>query len=105
MEHSQITHIKYTRVTDLGGGSVGDITERYIIPTSVPYSTIKAIDVSDLTEEQREDVQALWTQYREYYENALASLFDFETWAEHSAGKTIDVKWRTFRTDNVEILD
>jgi hypothetical protein len=105
MKQNKITHIKYTRATNLGGGESGDITERYIIPTFIPQDNIKAIDVTSLSEEERDELQKLWNDYQSYYQNAVASLFDFDTWVEHSTGKSVEAKWRTFKKENTEILD
>jgi len=105
MKQNEITHIKYKRATSLGGGEQGEVTERYIIPTFIPQDNIKAIDVTTLTEEERDEFQQLWADYQSYYQTAVAALFDFETWVEHSTGKTVSAKWRTFKKDNTEILD
>lgn len=105
MKQNQILHIEYTRATNLGGGEEGDVTERYIIPTFIPQENIKALDVTDLTEPERAKVQTLWEQYQEYYRAAAATLFDFETWVEHTTTETVTTKWRTFKKENTKILD
>lgn len=107
MKATELTHIQYEKATDLGGGRKGEITERYVIPTFVPQPNIKALDVTDLSEEERDELQELYAEYAEYYTNAVRSLFSFEDWVTHTRGEDAkpDVKWRTFKMENVKVLD
>lgn len=105
MKANEIAHIEYRRSTDLGGGEVGEVTERWIIPTFIPTTNIKALDVSELSEEEQQKFAALWSQYQQYYREAAKTLFDFETWVEHTTDEKVDVKWRTFKSDNITLLD
>ena len=104
MKQGEIAHIEYTRSTDIGG-TKGETTERYILPTFVPGSNIKAIDVTDLTVEQRKELETLWEEYQQYYELAVLNIFNFSDWLSHSSIKTAPQKWRTFKFHNVKILD
>ena len=105
MKANEVVHFNYTRSTN-AGGSKGEITERYVIPTFVPtISNIRALDVTDLSEDQRAALLALWNQYQEYYQTAVSLIFDFETWIEHSTNEQVEVKWRTFKPDNIDLLD
>lgn len=105
MKTGELVHIEYTKATDLGSGNKGEVTERYVIPSFVPHPNIKAIDVTDLTEEEREEIAALYMEYVEYYKQAASTLFSFEDWVDHSKQKNVRPKWRTFREDNVTVLD
>lgn len=107
MKSTKLTHILYEKATDLGGRR-GEVTERYIIPTFVPQSNIKALDVTDLPEEKQKEMQAAYVEYTEYYKQAASTLFTFEDWLAHTRYdeklKTA-LKWRTFKLENVKVLD
>ncbi len=107
MKSNELTHIQYEKATDLGSGSKGEITERYVIPTFVPQPNMKALDVTELTEAEREEMAALFSEYSEYYKQQAKNIFTFEDWLSHTRGDDTDVeiKWRTFRMANVEVLD
>lgn len=106
MKKPELLHIEYEKATNLGSGSKGEITERYVIPTYTPPPNMKAIDVTDLTEEERTAALALYNDYQEYYATAMKALFSYEDWISHTQGGVDNtVKWRTFRMDNVTILD
>jgi hypothetical protein len=79
-----------------------ELTTRRIIPTFVPRQTIKSIDVSDLSPEDRASMLALYDEYTKYYEAFLDNAFNFETWAEHAKGIHISPKWRAFRLANIK---
>lgn len=109
MKANEITHIQYKKATDLGNGNKGEITERYVIPTFVPHPNIKAIDVTDLSKEDQNQLKELYSEYTEYYRRAAMTIFSFEDWLSHTqdGGEDVSkkVKWRTFKMDNVEVLD
>ena len=104
MKHNTIAHIEYTRSTDIGGVK-GDTTERFIIPTYIPPQNIKALDVTQLNEDQRDELLTQWEEYQEYYSNQLQTLFSFNDWLEHTSNATTNVKWRAFKPENIEELD
>jgi len=107
MRTNEITRIRYTRATSIGEGEVGDVTERDIIPTFIPLTNIKAIDVTGFPREAQEDVAALLREYTEYYRQRAEAIFNFEDWLEHTRGPGAEVKplnWRTFKLENIEIL-
>lgn len=85
----------------------GELTERTIIPTTVPISNIKALDVTHLTEEQRATLARQHMEYRDYVRSLLSTVFKFEDWLEHTnqLDKNIEIKWRTFKPEQTEILD
>lgn len=107
MKENRVNHIEYERTTNLGGGTKGEHSERWIIPTFIPKANIKALDVSHLDEEQREAMVELWAEYQNYYRAAVDALFDFETWVEHSTNENIDenIKWRTFNPEKITLLE
>lgn len=82
--------------------SKNEVTQRQIIPTSVPKTVMKAIDVSELSVGEQLEMKALYKEYAAYYANYMDNAFNFETWCEHSKGKTISPKWRAFRLDNIK---
>ena len=82
--------------------SKNELTQRTIIPTFVPRQTIKSIDVSDLTPDQRLELQALYREYAKYYDDFIINAFNFETWVEHTKGQTISPKWRAFILANIK---
>lgn len=102
METNNITHIEYEKTT---GDRKGEITKRFVVPTYVPGNNMKAIDVTDLSEEEREEVVELHTEYVEYYKQAVANLFTFEGWLDHTRDNHPNLKWRTFCMENVKDLD
>lgn len=108
MNRNKPTRIRYTRTTSLGGGNVGDVTERVIIPTNVPSPLIKALDVTGFTKEARENVSKLLQEYSEYYAQQLRTIFNFEDWLVHTRGPHASVDplvWRTFVNNEVEVLE
>ena len=107
MKANTLTHIKYKKATNHGGGRQGEITERYVIPTFVPQANMKAIDVTDLSDEEREELREMYEEYTEYYRQAVQALFSFEDWVSHTRGEDAkpSPKWRTFKLENVEVLD
>ena len=105
LKEREITNIRYTKVNeDSGTLDRFETTDRTIIPTSVPKTNIKAVDVTDLSETDQIELQSLLTEYTEYVRDHLKSAYSFEDWASHSKSIHIDVKWRTFKVQNTEIL-
>ena len=95
-----LAHFEYTKVTD------GTVSERYVIPTSVPSSNTRMIgvDVTDCNEEARSEIATLMEEYNKYREDAIKRLFSFEDWITHTTGMSelpFEVKWRSFYTDLV----
>ena len=105
MKANQVQRIKYTKATSIGGEK-GEITERYIVPTFVPSPNIKAIDVSDLDADSRQNMADMLEDYANYHRQAMKNIPTFENWLEQSQGVVMDdIKWRTFKMDNVELLE
>ena len=108
MNHKVLTQhkavdIKYTKMVG-GSGELNRLNEsdRTIIPTILPTSTVKALDVTGLS---KDDVAVLETRLKEYsdYYNAVANtIFSFDDWLELTYHQT-GVKWRTFHQDGIDI--
>lgn len=98
MKELELTHIEYVKED-------GNSTDRFIIPTALPTSNIKAIDVTPLTEEDRARVGVLYKEYREYVQQSLDRLFKFEDWIEHTRNETVEVNWRTFKPSQMTEIE
>ena len=85
--------------------STGEITDRVIIPVSPVQPNVKAIDVTDMTQDERAGMVDLFDGYQEYVDNCIKQIFSFENYISHTTGEDVDVKWRTFRGDHLEITD
>lgn len=82
-----------------------ETSERVIIPTYIPQPNIKALDVTELTEDRREDVLEMVQEYSDYVAQQQKTIFSFEDWLEHSKQiDSTDVKWRTFKLDGLKIV-
>lgn len=106
MKTGQILQVRYEKATDLGSGNVGEVTERVIVPTTIPGENIKALDVTDLSANNRQQIKNLYEEYQEYYKQQISTIFNFEDWMTHT-GHDRDVeniKWRTFRKQNLEVI-
>lgn len=86
----------------------GNLSDRTIIPTFVPRTNIKAIDVSDLNEEERVVMLQQLLDYQEYVAAVTKTIFSFDNWRDHTKpdNETADIspKWRTFKIDKIEVL-
>lgn len=97
----QLTENKITSIV-YESKSKGEISSRVIVPTSVPADFVRAIDVSDLQPQEREEMAQLYAEYREYREEFMSRLFNFETWVEHTKNKSVTPKWRAFKLDGLK---
>lgn len=106
MKSSKLTHIQYKKATNIGGEK-GELTERYVIPTFVPMPNMKALDVTNLSDEEQKELETAYGEYTLYYKLAASKIFTFEDWLTHSRGEdtTPELKWRTFKLDNMTVLD
>ena len=78
--------------------------ERVVISTYVPapkHANVKAIDVTDLPEDQQEATLEAWNEYQDYLEQQRKTLFAFEDFVQHTGRDLPDVKWRTFKPENI----
>lgn len=102
MSKIELTKVRYTRKGE------SESTNRVIIPTFVPLPNMKALDVTDLSPEEQQDMESLYQEYSEYYTAGAKTLFSFEDWLSHTQGEAAlseNLKWRTFVLENTEILD
>lgn len=97
---NQLTKIRY--VKDPDGKAEG--TTRYIIPTYLPNSNVRAVDVTDLSVSDREKMVELLDEYKSYVKDRKKTIFSFEVWAEH-CGHSITPKWRNFASDQLTNLN
>lgn len=79
----------------------GETTTRSIIPTALPTDLIRAIDVTELSPDDRNDLAALYVEYQEYVDTFMSSMFNFDTWIEHTYNKPITPKWRSFKSSGL----
>lgn len=98
LNESTLTSVRYTK-------SDGEVTTRVIIPTFVPrpkHQNVKALDVTDLSEEERAMMEQAVREYNEYLDAQRKTLFTFEEFVDHTRQTTVDPKWRTFKPDQLE---
>lgn len=82
-----------------------EVTERVIIPTRLPRpQNIKALDVTALSDEERKSLEAAWEAYGDYISIAMRALFTFENFCDHTSIEIPEVKWRTFKSSQLEEL-
>lgn len=94
-EH-QLTTIVYE------GQASKETTARVIIPVQVPHDYIRAVDVSDLSPQDRLKMQELLTEYGEYRARIAKQAFSFEDYVEQVRGEVVEPKWRTFKLANIK---
>lgn len=84
--------------------AIHEVTDRVIIPTRVPKpeTNVKALDVTSLNIKEREQLEEAWGEYREYIANQMRTLFTFEDFIEHTSKPISSLKWRTFKSNNIQ---
>jgi len=97
LKSHKIQQIKYTKDN-------GEVTERYVIPTFVPKPNVKAIDVTQLDEDTRNQLLSLLVEYNNYVAAQTNTIFGFEEWVEHTKLLYVEPTWRTFKINNTEVL-
>ncbi len=104
ISYHKITKITSDKKTDI---SAGEYTHRVIIPTYVPQPknmNVKGIDVTDLTETEASELLGIWQEYQTYLNNQRKTLFAFDEFIEHVGGTSSEIKWRTFKPAQLEVL-
>jgi hypothetical protein len=96
LNENQITTIVYENKNKL------ETSARAIIPTSIPATVVRAIDVEELSEVDRVKMNELYSEYRGYTKQFVANMFSFENWVEHTKGVVIEPKWRAFKVENIK---
>lgn len=96
-------NIKYTKIVG-GSGQLNRLNEsdRTIIPTILPVSTVKALDVTGLSEDEIATFEKQLKEYSEYHNAVVNTIFSFDDWLELTYHKT-GVKWRTFHQDGIDV--
>lgn len=89
------THISYKK------DSTGLIEEKFILPTRVPSDLITALDISDLSESEIDNLTQLQRDYSSYIKSVFEQAFKFEDWVEHTTGERPTVKWRSYKVANI----
>lgn len=91
-----VSNIKYHKSED-------DITNRAILTLSTPETVVKALDISELTDKERESLLKGYTSYQDYMVVARKQLFTLEQFLE-SAGKfdVTKLKYRSFTPAKIE---
>lgn len=95
MKEAEIYKVEYTDSKD-------QTSSRTIMPTFVPSENINAIDLSELTEEERAEIQQLYVEYKDYVNTLNKNIYSFEDFISHTKGKVIQPKWRKFNTNRLK---
>lgn len=93
-----LNNITYTKDED-------DVKEHVIIPTYIPTPgslNVRAIDVSDLSGKEQEEMVELWESYKEYLALQRKQTFSFTDFIEHESNKKIPVAWKSFKPRKLE---
>ena len=98
LKKHNIHPVTYTKHISPG---VAEVTERVIVPTFIPKANIKAIDVTDLNDEEKDTVVSCLVEYNEYVTEQKKTIFSFEDWCAHSKQLHMTVNWRTFKEDGL----
>ncbi len=106
LKHNHLAHVRYIKQTDFGGGRKGEVTERVILPTYIPGDTIKALDLTDLSESEALKLQEQAKEYAQYVEAKMTTVFSFEDWRTHTQGVGTfpELKYRTFKVGSLEVI-
>lgn len=96
LNKNQMVNIQYIN------NSNGEKTKRQIISTTNIPTNIKAIDVTNLSQTDKTDLLQLYNDYADYKRQELNKLFNFSDWILHTKGVRLDVKWRTFKINNIQ---
>ena len=76
---------------------------RVIIPTHLPTNVVKALDVSTLDQDQRDNLAIMTSEYSEYVDRIFSSMYTFEEWIEqsHPDFNVSDIKWVSFEQNTL----
>jgi hypothetical protein len=102
MRPHNLTKIRYAKtITEDDSQFIAEKTERTIVPTVVP-GNIKAIDVTDLADDEQQKMCELYEEYAQYFDNHQRTAYSFEDWASLSKNVDVTPKWRTFKPNQTE---
>ena len=99
-----VQKIRYSKFEKIGEMDCCSTSERYIVPTFLPTENIKAIDVTNLSDDERATLIEQLNEYSEYVGTQRKAMFSFEDWVEHTTNYERSVKWRTFKQSQVDLL-
>lgn len=95
LTEAQLATITYTKDN-------GESSNRTILPTYVPHQQlVRAIDVTELSDNDQAQMARLLSEYREYKDHIMKTMFTFEDWVDHTYHQSIDPKWRSFKPANI----
>jgi hypothetical protein len=102
LKENETGHILYTKEKD----GTQEVTDRFVIPTSIPKNNIKAIDVTALEEDERENIGKLHAEYQTYCKLKMKTIYSFENWLEasHPDIDIPEIKHRNFKIDNIQLV-
>lgn len=94
VEHQQVD-IVYEK-------SSGELSNRTIIPMQVPKDYAKAIDITGLSEEEVIKLQEALSDYDEYREQFMITMYSFDDWYEMTRqDQPPEIKWRSFKMTGI----
>lgn len=94
--------IRYAKPKD---DNTQEVTPRIIIPVYIPtakHRNIKAVDVTDLSQEEQKELESLLQEYHKYLEGQRKQTFSFEDFVSHTTNKKLSPKWRTFKPEQIQ---
>lgn len=112
LKEKVLGNILYTKDKD----GTPEVTERTILPTNIPHANIKAFDVTDMTDDQREVLAEYYEEYQKYFKTQMKTIFSFDDWIDATHPMSVfssdipederaKVKYRTFKIDNIQIVE
>jgi hypothetical protein len=96
LKRGLLQEMKYTK------GS-GEQTDRVVIPTQVPNDCVKAIDVTDLSVSERQEMEKIVSLYNDYTDLQFKKIFSFEDFSEQVTNNRVEPKWRTFKITGISV--
>jgi len=82
----------------------GSESDRTVIITDPVYNSVRGVDVSSLTPDEREVVVGAFKEYDEYIRSQMSTIFSFDVWAEHVQRPLPEINWRRFNVSRLEIV-
>lgn len=81
----------------------GSESDRNIIITEPMNDSVRGVDVSSLTLDERKSVVDAFKEYDEYVQTRMSTIFSFTEWADHVQQSLPEVKWRRFNISRLEV--
>lgn len=95
--------VTYTKMIGASGEMQRmDMSDRTIIPTIIPPTNIKALDVTGLSKDEIATMETRLGEYADYYNAVANTIFSFDDWLELTYQQT-GAKWRSFNKDGLVI--